>query len=201
MIKNSFLALALSVFFLRTASATSLCTFETAELKALRAKGVAIEYYPVNAQSIGELKTQIRKNGPADTAGKPRDAFFSYNIEWRWPSTSTGKPSFEDLKVEYKSELVMPCWVDRKSAHPSVVQKWDAYISAMVKHEAQHAEIYFAKRDFVAQKIKVAARNNVLTSDQANAIGHSVIQEIEDANTKFDQANDNGKQEGVVLAE
>ena len=157
-------------------------------------------YYDITGNSVAELNAAMGKLGPTDNQGVRRHAFAAWHMRWRWPRGGDGTPDFARTTVECTGEVTVPRWAPSPDTSPSLVETWERYIAALLRHESRHLEHCFAQRENVRALLARAHREDPsLTPAAANGLVRGILKEIHARDRAYDAATDNGRAEGARL--
>lgn len=161
----------------------------------MRHHGVEVEFYKINGTSVDGLREELRQKGPKDSAGVSRDAYFGWELKWRWPF-SEGRPRFERTVVSFTAKATLPC-VDSE-LNPETKERWERFFEALSAHEAKHLHNLLEGVEGLKEAFRTRGYLNL---SEANGVGHLYLKKIRSADIALDHSTDHGKREGVVLLE
>ena len=97
---------------------------------------VAINHYPVHGHDYKSMLRSKRENGPNGYGGLAR---------WRIRYEYTTKKSMNDCKIDtvrttIAGNILMPNWVDERSADQGLRRRWRRYYDALMRHEEGHIQ-------------------------------------------------------------
>src|SRR5205085_947654 len=96
-----------------------------------------VQYYEVSGQSVAEIRASLNRVRPRDpNDGLAVDAVNRWYISWRWPRDGSGGCLLARTELRFTATLRMPRLAG--PTPPAVRARWNAYISALVTHEAGH---------------------------------------------------------------
>ena len=98
-----------------------------------------VQYYDVSGRSVAEIRAAINRVRPRDpNDGVAVDALNRWYISWRWPSDGRGGCALGRAQLRFSAILRMPRLVVTARTPRAVVARWNAYVEALVRHEAGH---------------------------------------------------------------
>lgn len=154
-----------------------------------------IHYVDVVGKAPEEVREQIDGGPVKDHLGKPRDAYLSWKISWRWPFKNSA-PDFARSEVRLEPTLTLPRWLDYPEATSVAKKKWRAYIKALLKHEEQHIR----HGEQAAEGIQAALQKGEFHSErEANDAARALVRNARIADSEYDKRTEFGKLEGVVF--
>jgi len=161
-----------------------------------------VEYYSVEGATLDELRAALRKYGPVDSGGVPRDAFAGWHMTWRWSRRADGSPDFASVVVECTGKVRLPQWSSPKGTDTFLVAEWNRYLRAVMDHERRHLEHCFSDRENVRAAIIAASRERSdLTPQDAHRIARTILKKTRARDRALDTTTDHGRKEGAVLAQ
>lgn len=171
-----------------------------------RSDRVKISYYPVSGGTLSELRESVAKSGPIDPEGMRRSARVEWDVRWSWPLEVAQEPTepkarFEKVKCEIEIVVSFPRWVEQDSSRdPQLRQQWEAFESALAKHEQRHIELALDSFEEPCKQIRRAyAHDPNLSIRQAHKIGQRELARIRAMDRDYDLKTDHGKTEGARL--
>lgn len=179
---------------------TSESTLPELTVRGVSPEEVSVHYFDIEGRTVEELKNAIKKGGPSDNLGVPRDAFAGWHLTWRWPLQENGTPDFMRTVVACTGKVTLPRWRPPTDASPAVIAEWRRYFDALVRHERKHLEHCFSNREKVRLAVIAAFKVEPnLTAEEANGIVTRHLKEIRALDVAYDATTENGKKEGVRL--
>jgi predicted secreted Zn-dependent protease len=161
---------------------------------------ISLVYYEITGTSLAELDAAMGELGPTDNQGTRRHAFAAWHMTWRWPRSKDGAPDFSRTKVECTGTVTVPRWSPPANTAPSLIEAWERYLAALLRHESRHLEHCFAERERVSALLARASREDPsLTPAAANGIVREVLKEIHARDRAYDVTTSHGRTEGVQL--
>lgn len=98
-----------------------------------------VQYYDVSGRSVAEIRAAINRVRPRDpNDGLAVDALNRWYISWRWPADGRGGCALGRTEIRFNATLRMPRLVNVASTPRALVARWNAYMEALVRHEAGH---------------------------------------------------------------
>ncbi len=114
-----------------------------------------VQYYEVSGNSVGEIRAAINRVRPRDpNDGIPVDALNRWYISWRWPADGSGGCALGRTQLRFSAILRMPRLVVTARTPRAVVARWNAYVEALVRHEAGHLRHAFDNMGSVLAAIR-----------------------------------------------
>ncbi|MGY8903921.1 MAG: DUF922 domain-containing protein [Burkholderiales bacterium] len=97
---------------------------------------VGLRTYPVNGPNLAAAYLSMRANGPGGFAG-----FARWTVDYQYESKSTASGcAISSLKVNIKSDILMPNWIEEKSASTADQTAWRAMYTNLKRHEDGHVQ-------------------------------------------------------------
>ncbi len=174
--------------------------WESVVREILPAKGVSYNYFLIYGNSVGALKEDMLRKGPADNFGRQLYAYTLWTIDWTWPSMEDGTADFQNTEAEMTARFFLPCWVDFAKADSSLIEEWRRFYKAVLRHEWEHYELVSSGYKEVEVAIRKAATGTSgFSPDQAQQIAKGVVEKIREKDRELDLRTENGRLKGVVL--
>lgn len=172
----------------------------TNDLSSSERKNISIQHYNINGTTAAALREQLNILGPFDHKGIRRDACVKWEISWRWPKTSNGKPNFQQTKSTYKIQVLLPSWIPAHGTPNDLVAKWNDFYQKITRHEAQHLKNALKYAELPAKAIQAASiKNPALTKREANMIGFEILDQLEKEDRLYDLNTDHGRKEDITF--
>lgn len=156
--------------------------------------------YCVSGLDAKTVRKSLTGNTTCIENGKKFDAYTSWNLSWRYQWVgSDGRFTLSRFYTRVKSTITMPDWVDRDKADAKLVQKWDKYYDALLKHEMGHRQIAID----AANKIHLQLKNiGVFPSGKALAqvadkIANDGLEEARRIEKQYDIETNHGMRDGA----
>lgn len=149
--------------------------------------------YPVTGRFPRQIRASIEAAKPTDAAGVKHDAMTLWNYRLN-AHFSNGVCNPADIDVNYDITITLPDLQTRDRMHRSDREVWDRYMTALVKHELNHARI--ARRG--AELLQDAVRS-ATTCEEANTIFSTITPQINAASDLYDRQTDHGAREGATF--
>ena len=160
-------------------------------------------YYDIAGGSLPELVAQMRLLGPTIEGSARRYwARTTWHVRWRFTYRERGFSCvIETVSVSLKINYTYPRWKDESGADETSRKAWARMMSALERHERQHAQhgrdaALEIERGIGALK---AQRSCALLEREANALGHRIVEQYVARDAEFDRRTDHGRNEGVHL--
>lgn len=168
-------------------------------------------HYDLSARSLAELRDEIRLNGPQDESGRRYDGLTAWTIEWEAEfrdDALPGRPQADARRCRVEAHAVtldltvtVPRWTHRDRASRDARARWDAYLAALVAHEAQHRAMAVAaarRIDALLAATAPGARCRDLQWQVQKAVNR-IQQRLAVDNRLLDRRTKHGSEEGVRL--
>ncbi len=179
-------------------AADSLLDQAIARHKLDKVEKLVVQKYEIYGSSAQEIRESLNKNGPVDENRIRRDGYTKWQIKWRWPFSSAGKPQFDQTTVQLSIQMLLPDWVHDNTVSKKLISSWEKFIDLLIIHEKKHLSFVLENYKGVEQEIHRAFEANPrLTTEQANQIGYKVLNQIRALDRDYDKQTDNGKVEGI----
>lgn len=173
---------------------------ENNSLAYLEKPGVLIQHYEIDGNSLEQLRDSINERGPLDGIMHRRDAYTRWKISWDWPFTPGGKPDFDKVRASCDVSVTLPRLGKSAQLEPDKLGKWNGYLKAVRKHEAEHVKGVLENYNSIPAKIRSAwLAQPELTAHEANGIAREVVVGIRRFDADFDRYTRHGRLQGVVL--
>ena len=94
-------------------SFASLSSFDSTTGELVRL-GATVRYYSVSGKTISEIRESMRNAAFTDPEGKPRDAYTSWEVRWKWPVEKGIE--IDKIETSFSAEVTLPAWQDAENA-------------------------------------------------------------------------------------
>lgn len=152
-----------------------------------------IEWYDIQGSTSAELRQQVDTYGPVDDNGERWEAMTYWEISWNWPGYGSADCNLSQATVSYENTVILPRWNPPPEAAPQLIERWNAYLPALARHEQNHVEIVLAHYQEVLSAIQSA---DCLTADSA---ARAAFEEIRRLQNEYDDASQHGANEGIYF--
>ena len=156
--------------------------------------GVKIITYPVSGTDAASLRRSILSQRRIDAkSGKAYDGFTRWQVSWSWSGDGRGQCDLSTVKVAFHVEVTLPELTDPQRLPPDVLQRWNAYLSALRRHEAGHARHGY---DGVEDIRRAVSQGDCA---HANDRGRAVVQRLNQFDLDYDRDTQHGILQGTIL--
>lgn len=156
-------------------------------------------YYEITGSDVGELRAQIDALGPADHAGR-HAAYTEWFVHWRYAYARTEDACrVESLAVNLTVTLTLPHWTPPSDASPELVDQWQAYLSALRKHEDGHKHIATKAANEIATTLSSLPPHAtcVALERAADAAGARILEQHRLEEVRYDRVTAHGAMQGA----
>lgn len=157
-------------------------------------------YYDVVGDSAEALRAQIEALRPRGEDGGRYDAYTRWKLEWRYlyreQRDGCRRTSF---RTYLTTTIHLPRWQAPPEAAPELVQRWEAYVAALDRHERRHEAIAIEAAEAVERRVGTIERAADCKTLEAevNATGEAVIEDYKARQHAYDDQTGHGRNEGV----
>jgi predicted secreted Zn-dependent protease len=151
-----------------------------------------IQTYDVHGRTRDELGTNLGPGHVADTR---------WRVEWKYRFESTKACRLTSFRVDVTARIRMPRWVERGAAAPKLRASWDAFDSALRKHEEGHREHGIeAGREIAREARSLGARGDCAAlRAEVERMANAVIDRFHLQDEAYDRATQHGVRQGAIL--
>jgi predicted secreted Zn-dependent protease len=103
---------------------------------------------------------------------------------------------YSTVKISARQVITMPSWSGYGKADKEAKKSWDTMYKALLKHEAQHGEIFEAAVQELKSQIEAGEDLDKKQIDEACDAFTTDVQKQQD---KYDSSTKHGTSEGVIL--
>jgi predicted secreted Zn-dependent protease len=153
---------------------------------------VTISYYDITATDVAGIRSEMTAKGPV-IRGKHFDGQTRWNYRWYWPGARDGRCNVAHARAVFEAYVRLPRLTHAGSLSPDVLHVWQAYSSALSRHEAQHVRDAYDGRSLVGNAVRAS------TCATANMAGQSAIEELERQADEYDRLTNHGAEDGAVF--
>lgn len=157
-------------------------------------------YYDVVGDSAETLRAQIEALRPRGEDGGRYDAYTRWKLEWRYlyreQRDGCRRASF---RTYLTTTIHLPRWQAPPGVAPDLVQRWEAYVAALDRHERHHEALAIEAAEAVEREvgtIEHAADCKTLEAE-VNAAGEAVVEDYKARQRAYDIETGHGRTEGV----
>lgn len=168
-------------------------------------------HYELGGRSLAELRDEIRLNGPEDASGRRYDGLTAWSIEWTGefrddavaggPRADAQRCRLDAYAVTLDLTVTLPRWTHRDRAARAARERWDAYLAALVAHEAQHRALAVEAARQVDALLAATAPGGRCRDLQwrVEQAVNRIQRRLAVDNSLFDRRTRHGREQGVVL--
>lgn len=153
---------------------------------------VTREYYQVTGANLFAIRralNQVRPRDPNDGLGV--DALSNWYFEWRWPAAAGGGCDLANAELRFRARIRMPRLAESADMPPAVRTRWQTYVTALERHEANHIRHAWDNRARVLAAIQAS------TCATADRDARAVIAQLVQGDVGYDQRTRHGMLEGA----
>ena len=157
-------------------------------------------YYDVVGDSAEALRAQIEALRPRGEDGGRYDASTRWKLRWRYlyreQRDGCRRTSF---RTYLTTTIHLPRWQAPSDAAPDLVQRWDAYVAALDRHERRHEALAIEAAEAVERRVGAIDRAADCKTLEAevNAAGEAVVEDYKARQRAYDVETGHGRTEGV----
>jgi predicted secreted Zn-dependent protease len=181
--------------------------FFAAPVLAAEIEGPSIQdtvtYHDIAGNSEQALVAALKKISYAETSG---DRFFAANTHWRirwnFRVESDGRScGLSSATTELDVDMNLPRWNPPSNAAPALVKRWNAFATAVRKHEDGHREIAID----AAYEIEAGAKKEPPQRDCAalkkrlSRAADATLREFRDKENSYDVTTMHGRTQGATF--
>jgi predicted secreted Zn-dependent protease len=155
--------------------------------------------YEIAGSTPDELRAQMDRLGPTDDLGRHWDAYTKWDVSWSYPySTTTDGCATGPIKAELEITFVFPQWNEPEHAS-ELVERWDAYLTALQRHEDGHKGIALAAGCEILQALETLPSYTSCSEleQRADTIAENLLEYYRQQEDTYDQETDHGATQGV----
>jgi predicted secreted Zn-dependent protease len=151
-----------------------------------------VQYYDVSGSSVAEIRAAINRVRPRDpNDGVAVDALNRWYISWRWPGDGRGNCLLGQTELRFTATLRMPRLFNSRRTPRAVVARWQAYVEALIRHEAGHLRHAYANMGSVLRAIRASS------CATANEAGRAAVRALAQYDVDYDRATRHGFTQGA----
>lgn len=157
-------------------------------------------YYDVVGDSAQVLRAQIDALRPRGEDGGRYDAYTLWKLEWRYLYREHRDGCRRaSLRTYLATTIHLPRWQAPPDAAAALVQRWEAYVAALDRHERRHEAIAIEAAEALERRVGAIDRAADCKTLEAevNAAGEAVIQDYKARQRAYDVETGHGRSEGV----
>jgi predicted secreted Zn-dependent protease len=151
-----------------------------------------VQYYDVSGTSVAEIRAAINRVRPRDpNDGIAVDALNRWYISWRWPGDGNGGCALGRTELRFNATLRMPRLVNLQRTPRAVLERWNAYVVALIRHEAGHLRHAFDNMGSVLRAIRASS------CAAANDAGRAAVRLLARWDVDYDRETRHGFTQGA----
>ncbi len=151
-----------------------------------------VQYYEVSGRSVAEIRAALNRVRPRDpNDGLAVDALNRWYISWRWPADGRGGCALGRTELRFTATLRMPRLVNLAGTPRAVVARWNAYVEALIRHEAGHLRHAYENMGAVLQAIRASS------CEAANEAGRAAVRLLARWDVDYDRITRHGFTQGA----
>jgi predicted secreted Zn-dependent protease len=154
---------------------------------------VQVAYYAVDASDVAGIRAEMNAKRPHDSGGDRFDALSNWNYRWHWDAPSDGSCGNSNAVVDFDARIILPRLSHPEALSPEAAARWNAYMAALTKHQANQLRQAYGGRQWVANEVRNAACEN------ANEAGTRAAADISAQIQAYDASTNHGAAEGAVF--
>ena len=150
------------------------------------------QYYEVRGNSLFEIRRALNRVRPRDpNDGLGVDALANWYIHWRWPGGADGSCDLSRAEIRFSASIRMPRLVETAETPPAVRMRWQRYVAALERHEANHIRHAWQNRQTVLDALRRSSCANAMRDAQA------AIRRLARHDLDYDRTTRHGLTEGA----
>jgi predicted secreted Zn-dependent protease len=131
-------------------------------------------YFTVQGRNAQELRADLERQLPVNSAGQRLDAWASWKVNWRYTYLETPRRcAVEAATVTVQLSFRLPRWQQPADVPPALVARWAHYVQALRLHADGHANNGVRTGRSILQRLRrlPPARTCKQLEKSANTIG------------------------------
>jgi predicted secreted Zn-dependent protease len=120
--------------------AAAVTTYDPAFTGIFSMPGADVQYYMLDARTLGDARAQMDSAAPADGAGARHQGLTSWKVGWE-ASDDSGACVVTTTRVVW---VDLPRWESEAAAEPWERALWQKQVLALVEHERGHVDLALA---------------------------------------------------------
>jgi predicted secreted Zn-dependent protease len=152
--------------------------------------GATLRWYELRGAEEVALLEDCLRACPRDEAGRPVSALTSWTLRWTHQSGSGETCAVSNPDVEALVTVALPRW-DGVGATPALRAQWDAWLAALLAHEAGHVRVAEAWVGVARTRLREAG------CADADAVMEQANEDMRAAQAAYDAETHDGHAEGV----
>jgi hypothetical protein len=149
--------------------------------------------YPIEDDDASGIRDQLRRLGPRDAGGVPRDGFTRWHIAWDIEDDLTPERA-DRVSLRVRREILIP---RLRAIRGDGDDRWREYRLKLVEHEFNHGSFVVEAIEELKALLEGDQRRGELTSQRFHERCQHAVKAIQDRDSQYDLETDNGKSEGV----
>ena len=158
-------------------------------------------YYAVTGATLGEIQQSLSQNRPWKEKST-LDGLTDWRVQWHYQLTSSpGQCRLTSFTTTTTIAITIPRWIRPTNASLEAVTNWNRYITALVQHEAGHAQIGLAAA--VEQHRRIPALGSDVTcavlKKRINELAQQIVDDHGRRDREYDVQTEHGARQGATL--
>lgn len=152
---------------------------------------IKMQYYYLHANSVEELKKNIKAERVKNSTAKHFMAKTKSQIKWNWKGQGKANCNLKTLKLSYQIVVEFPRWQMPDSLPEADKKRWQDFIKNLAEHELGHVVITLEEIPLMEERIKNA------TCSTAEVEAQSAMMELNEAQFRYDDDSHHGWLQGA----
>jgi predicted secreted Zn-dependent protease len=156
------------------------------------APNTEVTYHDVAGRTVDEIRQSLDAGALIDPVdGYKADALTHTSIHWQLEEKPEGC-LVRDL--DFSATVQMPRLLQPELLKPRVLERWQAYISGLERHETGHVLLSFRRLSEIREALSSAP-----DCEAANKAGEAVLEKIREGDREYDAETWHGVTQGAVF--
>ncbi len=158
------------------------------------------EYFDVSGSTAGDIRAQLHRLGPVDSAGRHNDAYTKWFVTWNYTYKNvSGRCAIATVSTIAKAVITFPRLKADAAAPSGVKQAFARYREKLLVHEKGHVQIGVDIANRVEDGIRALppVPDCAALGRSANALGNGLIREGQRMDLDYDARTNHGATQGA----
>lgn len=164
---------------------------------------LASKYYAVKGNTAEQIRHDLNQVRPVLPGANRRfDGYTHWQIRWQyWYAKTPQTCRIRKASVRADIASTLPQWQPPRYAAPALIDRWNAYIVALTRHEAGHQQHGMrASQEILATLQTLAAYPTCEQLRQAvDVASNRLIQTYAQRDVRYDRSTNHGASQGAVF--
>lgn len=162
----------------------------------------SIDYHDISGATEAALVAELKRNASTSSSGDRFAANTRWRLTWNFRVESADGPCrVASVATDLDIQMTLPRWNAPSTASPALVKRWNAFTTALRKHEDGHRDIAVAAAHALAERAGKAtpASDCDALKRSVGRIADDTLREYRDKESSYDVTTLHGRTQGATF--